>query len=131
MQRLVRPRKNPIALAGGGCKNVKPNGDGIPHLETLAPKVSKIGIVLSDFGTLPHVFNNLVALFFTKNLVSNIDYFSPANGKGTVTVTAQPCFGRFLTSRLAPEDSNTHWANAHSRPSPSGLRGVLKLRSRG
>jgi len=26
--------------------------------------VSEIGIVLSDFGTLPNVFNNLVGLFF-------------------------------------------------------------------
>jgi hypothetical protein len=29
--------------------------------------LSEIGIVLSDFGTPPHVFNNLLGLFFEKN----------------------------------------------------------------
>jgi len=36
------------------------------------PFVSEIGIVLSDFGTVILFFNNLVALFFTKNVFRSL-----------------------------------------------------------
>jgi hypothetical protein len=56
----------------GGCPSA-PNhfpsrlSRGSRKRKTTPFEVSEFGIVLSDFGTLHRVFNNLVGLFLTKN----------------------------------------------------------------
>jgi hypothetical protein len=51
-------------------RSVASSAQGHPlALKRLQPRgVSELGIVLSEYGTLPFIINNLVALFFTKNV---------------------------------------------------------------
>ena len=48
----------PLWVGNGGLLNPEQNSDSL-----LMRRVSEIGIVLSDYGTLTLVFNNLMALF--------------------------------------------------------------------
>ena len=91
MQRLVLPRTNSNHRSGRRRVKTNVHGDGIgvprpPRFQQLAPgfepllKVFEIGIVLFHYGTLTLVFNNLVALFSQKNVVSHAPILNRQSG---------------------------------------------------
>jgi hypothetical protein len=99
--------------------------DARPTNRRQLPKVPEIGIVLSDSATLPFIFNNLVALFFVKNvgrdapmLKSRIAGLSWASIAGTADTagTVPRAFVSLAPRPIWPPESLVlvHSARAHS-----------------